>query len=177
MADLLTKKEVRKILKENPHKWTWDEFGMDLICYAGKTNMEGMNDTCVEVPAEYLSEEGIKDRKKYGFEPHMSGNIKMYYAPKSWFKETVIFEQEQVAPNHWVHCFGPDKNSPDTTTWYNIPDNAKLIKCPHCAELRKVFSHCYRNWPLWVKIVSFFWDRIRSSNFYINYRLKRNTKK
>ena len=173
MADLLTKKEVKEVLKKNPHKWIWNEWGTDLICLVSKTNMEGMDDTCVEVRVEDLSELGRQDRRKLKLKTHTVNNRLMYYAPKSWFKETIIYEAEQVSEGHWVRCFDVNGNPEDKTTYMNLPKYASIVVCPHCKELRKVFSHCSKNLPFWVKVRSYINDSIRSSSLYRWYRRRK----
>lgn len=160
-----SKKEAKGILKQHPHKWSYDKFGIDLICEVCNSNMEGMENEVIKFPIsdffEKFNNKAINNRlklqKKYKNVIFPNGDI---LVPKSWFNEIVITEDPE---------WGITKRR-----IYNFPKEY-VIKCPHCSELRKVFSYSLYT-PWWYNIAEFFrtdlYIKFQHLKFYFAYERK-----
>lgn len=128
----ISNKQAKDILRNNPHKWIYNRFGQDLICGVCDSNMEGMECEAVRTSAENLSKKYqkklAKQIKKYGTSPWDFDAQGFVNVPKSLFK---------------------------TKENYNYPEDAKIIKCPCCQQLRQVYAYSEYK-PVWIRIREFF---------------------
>lgn len=132
-------KEAKTILKTHPHKWYYDKFGSDMVCGVCGCNAEGQQYEAIRVPIKTLSQKKQKSImkliKKYGPEIF---DYDGYYVNthKSYFRIKLQIQDE-----------GGDYEKYD----YEFPQDYDIVKCKNCEELMKVYAHCYKAFPFWIK--------------------------